>query len=132
MMELIFRLCALAVLAALLALLLKGKQGELGILVALAGLVTLFLALAEPFGDLLAFLRTLSEGTGVDSTVFTPLYKILGIALVVNLGGQLCRDAGESALAAGLETAGSVCAMLAALPLLERVLSLLGELMMTG
>ena len=119
-------------LAALLALLLKGKQGELGILVALAGLVTLFLALAEPFGDLLAFLRTLSEGTGLDSTVFTPLYKILGIALVVHLGGQLCRDAGESALAAGLETAGSVCAMLAALPLLERVLSLLGELMMTG
>ena len=132
MMELIFRLCALAVLAALLALLLKGKQGELGILVALAGLVTLFLALAEPFVDLLAFLRALSEGTGLDSTVFTPLYKILGIALVVHLGGQLCRDAGESALAAGLETAGSVCAMLAALPLLERVLSLLGELMMTG
>ena len=131
-MELIFRLCALAVLAALLALLLKGKQGELGILVALAGLVTLFLALAEPFGDLLAFLRTLSERTGLESTVFTPLYKILGIALVVHLGGQLCRDAGESALAAGLETAGSVCAMLAALPLLERVLSLLGELMMTG
>ena len=129
MMELIFRLCALAVLAALLALLLKGKQGELGILVALAGLVTLFLALAEPFVDLLAFLRTLSEGTGLESTVFTPLYKILGIALVAHLGGQLCRDAGESALAAGLETAGSVCAMLAALPLLERVLSLLGELM---
>ena len=129
MMELIFRLCALAVLAALLALLLKGKQGELGILVALAGLVTLFLALAEPFVDLLAFLRTLSEGTGLDSAVFAPLYKILGIALVVHLGGQLCRDAGESALAAGLETAGSVCAMLAALPLLERVLSLLGELM---
>ena len=132
MMELIFRLCALAVLAALLALLLKGKQGELGILVALAGLVTLFLALAEPFVDLLAFLRTLSEGTGLDSAVFTPLYKILGIALVVHLGGQLCRDAGESALAAGLETAGSVCAMLAALPLLERVLCLLGERMMTG
>ena len=132
MMELIFRLCALAVLAALLALLLKGKQGELGILVVLAGLVTLFLALAEPFGDLLAFLRTLSEGTGLESRVFTPLYKILGIALVVHLGGQLCRDAGESALEAGLETAGSVCAMLAALPLLERVLSLLGELMMTG
>ena len=129
MMELIFRLCALAVLPALLEPLLRGAQGELGILVALAGLVTLFLALAEPFGDLLAFLRTLSEGTGLDSTVFTPLYKILGIALVVHLGGQLCRDAGESALAAGLETAGSVCAMLAALPLLERVLSLLGELM---
>ena len=48
---------------------------------------------------------------------------------MARLGGQLCRDAGESALAAGLETAGGVCAMLAALPLLERALSLLEELM---
>ncbi len=128
-MELIIRLGALAVLAALLALLLKGKQGELGLLLALAGLAALFFALAEPFGELLAFLRTLSEGTGLDAAVFTPLYKILGIALVARLGGQLCRDAGESALAAGLETAGGVCAMLAALPLLERALSLLEELM---
>ena len=57
------------------------------------------------------------------------IMKILGIALVARLGGQLCRDAGESALAAGLETAGGVCSMLAALPLLERALSLLEELM---
>ena len=128
-MELIIRLSALAVLAALLALLLKGRQGELGLLVALTGLGALLFALGEPLGDLIAFLRTLSEGTGLDAAVFAPLYKILGIALVVQLGGDLCRDAGESALAAGLETAGSVCAMLAALPLLERALSLLGELM---
>ena len=128
-MDLIIRLSALAVLAALLALLLKGRQGELGLLVALAGLGALLFALGEPLGDLIAFLRTLSEGTGLDAAVFAPLYKILGIALVVQLGGALCRDAGESALAAGLETAGSVCAMLAALPLLERTLTLLGELM---
>ena len=128
-MDLIIRLSALAVLAALLALLLKGRQGELGLLVALAGLGVLLFALGEPLGDLIAFLRTLSEGTGLDTAVFAPLYKILGIALVVQLGGDLCRDAGESALAAGLETAGSVCAMLAALPLLERTLTLLGELM---
>ena len=128
-MELIIRLSALAVLAALLALLLKGRQGELGLLVALAGLGALLFSLGKPLGELIAFLRTLSEGTGLDAAVFVPLYKILGIALVVQLGGDLCRDAGESALAAGLETAGSVCAMLAALPLLERTLTLLGELM---
>ena len=128
-MELSLQMGAMAVLAALLALLLKGKQGELAILVSLAGLAALFLALKEPLGELAAFLRTVAEGTGLESGLFVPLYKVLGIALVVQLGGSLCRDAGESALAAGLETAGSVCALLAALPLLERVLSLLRELM---
>ena len=47
--------------------------------------------------------------------------------LVVKVGGDLCRDAGESALAAVVETAGAVCALLTALPLLRAVLSLLWE-----
>ena len=42
--------------------------------------------------------------------------------------GGLCRDAGESALAAALEFAGTVCALLTALPLLRAVLELVTEL----
>ena len=53
----------------------------------------------------------------------------MGIALVVKVGSGLCRDAGESALASVVETAGAVCALLVALPLLRAVLSLLLELM---
>ena len=52
-----------------------------------------------------------------------------GIALVVQVGGNLCRDAGESALASVVETAGTLCALLAALPLLRAVLDMLMELM---
>jgi len=47
---------------------------------------------------------------------------------VVKVGGGLCRDAGESALAAALEFAGTVCALLTALPLLRAVLELITEL----
>ena len=45
------------------------------------------------------------------------------------MGGNLCRDAGESALASVVETAGTLCALLAALPLLRAVLDMLLELM---
>ena len=55
-------------------------------------------------------------------------YKTVGIALVVKMGDGLCRDAGESALAAALEFAGTVCALLTALPLLRAVLELITEL----
>ena len=47
----------------------------------------------------------------------------------MQVGGSLCRDAGESALAAVVETAGAVCALVAALPLLRAVLDMLLELM---
>ena len=48
---------------------------------------------------------------------------------MVKLGGELCRDAGEAAMGAVVETAGAVCTLLVALPLLQTVLSLVLELM---
>ena len=78
---------------------------------------------------LVEFLGRLVEESGLSRELFIPLYKTVGIALVVKIGGNLCRDAGESALSSVVETAGAVCALLAALPLLRAVLALLLELM---
>ena len=97
----------------------------LSLVAAAAGLVSL----AGTVEELMRFLRELGERSGVPEQLFVPLYKTIGIAVVVRVGGELCRDAGESALAAALETAGALCALLASLPLLRAVLTLLLELM---
>ncbi|MCI2056895.1 MAG: stage III sporulation AC/AD family protein [Oscillibacter sp.] len=128
-MELTIQICGVCVIGALLVLVLKKGTPELALLVTLAGVTVVFLCLAEPFRQLLDFLQELSEKSGVSAELFTPLYKTVGIALVVRIGSSLCRDAGEGALSAVIETAGSVCAVLVALPLLRAALSLLMELM---
>lgn len=119
----------LCVLASLLAIFLRRQNPELAMLLTLCAAVLAFLFLSGLLQELLDFLRELSGETGVDQNLFIPLYKTMGIALVVRVGGNLCRDAGESALAAVIETAGSVCALLVAVPLLRTVLSVLLELM---
>ena len=120
---------ALCVVAALLALVLKRSTPELGLLLTLGAAVVLLLALMESCGEMTVFLQELAERSGVEKSLFTPLYKAVGIALVVNVGSNLCRDAGESALASVVETAGAVCVLLVSLPLLRSVLALLMELM---
>ena len=128
-MELVTQAAGLCVIAALLGLVLRRGSPEVTLLLALAAAAVVLLALGQPLGELLAFLDSLTEQAGVSPALFRPLYKIVGIALVVKVGGGLCRDAGESALASVLELAGAVCALLAALPLLRAVLELMGELM---
>jgi stage III sporulation protein AD len=128
-MEQAIQIAVVCVLGALLTLLLKKGSPEQALLVTLAAAAVVFLSLSGLLQDILNFLRELSEQTGVNQELFTPLYKTVGIALVVKIGGNLCRDAGESALAAVLETAGSICALLVAVPLLRTVLTLLLELM---
>ena len=125
-MELASRVTALCVVGVILALVLKKTSPEQALLcAAVAGLALL----TDGLGELVDFLRELGERSGVSETLFVPLYKTVGIGLVVKVGGDLCRDAGGAALASVVETAGAVCALLAAMPLLRAVLELLMELM---
>ena len=123
------RITGLCVAGALLALVIKRGSPESALLLTLAAVVVGLVLLAEDLRELMAFFRELGARSGMAGTLFAPLYKIVGIAVVVKVGGNLCRDAGESALGTLVETAGAVCALLAALPLLRAVLKLLQELM---
>ena len=111
-MEQVIQVTGLCVVGALLALVVKRGSPE----------TALLLAVGAAVGEL-------GSASGVSADLFVPLYKTIGIALVVQVGGNLCRDAGESALASVVETAGTLCALLAALPLLRAVLDMLLELM---
>ena len=128
-MEQVFQAAALCLIGALLAVVVRRGSPELALLLALGAAAAVLVSLAGTVEELMRFLRELGERSGVPEQLFVPLYKTIGIALVVRVGGELCRDAGESALAAALETAGALCALLASLPLLRAVLTLLLELM---
>ena len=124
-MEQVFQVTGLCVVGALLALVLKKGSPELALLLALAAVAAVLLFLMGALGELMEFLREIGAASGLSEDLFIPLYKTVGIALVVKAGGSLCRDAGESALASAVET---VCALLVSLPLLRAVLALLLEL----
>lgn len=120
---------ALCVIGALLALVIKRGSPETAMLLTLGAAVVVLGSLAGSLKELMGFLTELTEQSGLPEALFIPLYKTVGIALVVKVGGNLCRDAGETALSSVVETAGAVCALLTAAPLLRAVLALLVELM---
>ena len=128
-MEQIVQVTALCVVGALLAVVVRRGSPECALVLGIAAAVAVLVFLAQGLEELMAFLAELGERSGIPETLFVPLYKTLGIALVVRVGAGLCRDAGEAALGSVVETAGAVCAMLTALPLLRAVLDMLLELM---
>ncbi len=127
-MELIFQITALCIISAILALVLKRMNPEIGVCLSLLVVVMVFLFIASGVGTLLDFFQELIQKSGISEALFTPVWKTIGIALVVRIGERICQDAGDSALAAVIETAGSVCALFAAMPLLNAVLETLMEL----
>ena len=74
-------------------------------------------------------LEELADLAALSPQVLRPMLQTVGLAVVTRLAGSLCRDAGESGLAAFVELAGAAAAVLVALPLLRMVLQLVGELL---
>ena len=85
-MEQVIQVTGLCVVGALLALVVKRGSPETALLLAVGAAVVVALALAGVVEELLAFLEELAAGSGVPPDLFTPLYKTIGIALVVQVG----------------------------------------------
>ena len=62
---------------------------------------------------------------GLSLIHISPLFKTVAIALISRTGADLCRDAGEGAMASLVETAGAFGAVVVSLPLFGAVWELL-------
>ena len=128
-MEQMIQIAMLCVMTAMIVVVVRRGAPEFVMLLSIACVCIVMIFLMEPIRSLLRLLEELGDGGGISQQLFLPLYKTIGIAFVVKLGGDLCRDVGETALASAVDLAGSVCALSVALPLLQTVLALIMEFM---
>ena len=123
------RVTALCLTGALLAVLLHRSGGEMALLLSLAVCGVVAMVLMEPLEELRDFWEDAAAWGEPPAELFTPLIKTVGIALLSRTGSDLCRDAGEGAIASVLETAGAVAAIAVSLPLFRAAWELLRSLL---
>lgn len=125
----VLKVAVLAVLGALCALLLKKSNGEMTVLLSLAVCVAAVTAVAALFKPVLETMEQARLLTGLSSAFFSPLLKCVGLGLTARMAADLCRDAGQGAMASAVELSGAVGALYAALPLFNTLLDTLEELL---
>lgn len=128
-METVLRVTALCLTGALLAVLLHRSGGEMALLLSLAVCGVAAMVLIEPLEELWDFWEDAAAWGELPAELFTPLIKTVGIALLSRTSSDLCRDAGEGAIASVLETAGAVAAIAVSLPLFRAAWELLRSLL---
>ena len=72
----------------------------------------------QGFGQAVEAITNLAQSAGIASESSQLLIRATGVTLIVELGSQLCRDAGEGALAGRIELGGRVTLIGMAIPLL--------------
>jgi stage III sporulation protein AD len=105
------------------------QYNPLGSLVAaMAGGVILLFGVTGFATDLVELVSGFINQTQLDFRWFSLLLKVLGISYVCKFGTDLCRDAGESAVAGYVEIAGKVILVALSLPYLLELVDTVTEL----
>ena len=115
-------LLALGLLAAVLLVILRPLRPELAVLLSITTGACL---LALVLGKLQTVLRILTEMAS--KAELNPLFlqialKTIGVAYLAGFTAQVCRDAGESAIAGKVELVGKVAILMLAMPVMWAIL----------
>lgn len=125
----IFQFSAFALLATSVVLLIRSYRPEIALQVSIIAGVMLLVYLVTQVSGVLDSLRALAERYGLSMSYIGILVRIIGIAYLAQFAGEICKDAGESAMASKVELGGRIMILAAALPaavsLLELVASML-------
>jgi len=128
-MDLVIRALILGVVGSVLCLVLKKNSPELGLMLALATALLVMGLGVELIGAIVHFAETLNDAAGLSPALLGPVLKTVGIGILTRLAADICKDAGQGAIASTVELAGTVAALYIALPLMQTVFQMIGGLL---
>lgn len=118
----IIQIIGLGFVVTLLILIIKQQRPEMAVQLSLALATIIFLMVLAKINVVLNLFRDLAEKANISQMYLNTILKIIGIAYVTEFGAQVCRDAGEGAVAGKIEFAGKVMVMVLAIPIIALVL----------
>lgn len=107
----------------------RKQAPEIALVLTMCATTAVVLAVSGALGEVVGYVQRLAQVGGISQELLVPVMKATGIAVLARFAGEFCRDAKESGLASGVELAGTVLGLVAAMPLMNGVLTLLEELM---
>ena len=91
--------------------------------------IVIFLQLLGYFSDIITQLYNMTALSGIETEYISIILKVTGIAYITQIGSEICKDAGESAIGTKIEIAGKVLIAAACLPLISMLFGTVMDLL---
>jgi len=121
----IVRIVGIALVSVFIIILLKQYKPEFVIHMSIISGILIFSMILPKMTAILELLSSFTDKLGVNSEFFSILLKITGIAYLSEFATNLCKDSGETAVAAKVELSAKVIIIAMSIPILGSVIETL-------
>ena len=128
MMSVIY-IILLSVSAALVCSMLRVHRPEIATAVSLAASLAALLLISDSLGEISKSIQRFVDMTYIEPEGIQIMVKSAGLTILCELGGEICSDAGESALAGRIRLGCRIALLCMALPYITQILN---SIVLTG
>ncbi len=125
----ILQIIGLAIVATVIIAVLKAQRPEFAIQISIAAGIIVFTMILGKITAVIELLNSYAQRVNIDTIYLSTLLKIVGIAYITEFGAEVCKDAGEGAIASKVELAGKVVIIVLAVPIITSLLDLIIRIM---
>ena len=117
----IWQIVGLALIVTILSVVLKQIKPEIALQLSILAGASIFILVLSKIRVIVDLLQNLADQANINSYYLLIILKIVGVAYLAEFGAQICRDAGEGALATKIELAAKVGVIILAIPIIVAI-----------
>lgn len=125
----IAQVIGLAIVVTVIGAVLKQMKPEMAIQLSIIAGVTIFLLVMDKIKLVIDLLQKLADQASISSYYLLIVLKIVGVAYLAELGCQICKDAGENALATKVEIAAKIFVVILGIPIIVAIMESMMKLL---
>ena len=125
----LLKILAVALITVFANMIIKQTKPEIAILISIAGSVLIIVMAVDTLNSVISSFYSIFEKTGVDTTLLTPLLKIIAIGYIAEFGANICADAGASSIADKILFVAKLIILLISLPIITTVVDMVVALL---
>lgn len=125
----IVQVIGLAIVVTVIGTVLRQIKPEMAIQLSILAGVAIFLLIMDKIRIIIDLMQKLADQANISSYYLFIILKVVGVAYLAEFGCQICKDAGENALATKVEIAAKIFVVILAIPIIVAIMESMMKLL---
>ena len=120
----LLKIMVIAIITIFANMIVKQSKPEIAILISIVGSLLIIFMLINSVRTIVSSFYSIFQTTGVDTTLLTPLFKIIAVGYIAEFGANICVDAGASSIADKILFGAKLIILTISLPIIKTVVDM--------
>ena len=130
-MDTLYKIIGIAIITCVACLVIKPVRPDFAIMLSIVGGIIIIFYLLSYLSNVFNMFDNIFTVTGINSSLYSIIFKIIGIGYLTEFTASICHDTGNASPADKVLLGGKIIILVMALPIVTSILDIVVELLPT-